>query len=63
MNQEQKERLAGIAKIFKGNGIEVICDNTNNTPEDVENNVIHITVNCPRVVKLIDINAVVPRQE
>ena len=44
MTEEQKNQLEEIRQSFLSGNYKIICDETNNTPEDIENGVINITI-------------------
>jgi hypothetical protein len=44
MTEEQKNQLEEIRQSFLSDNYKIICDETNNTPEDIENGVINITI-------------------
>lgn len=60
MNQQQKEFLHKVEHAYGGKPV-VICDETNNTAEDIENNVLNLTVFVPAPVQFIKIESVVPK--
>lgn len=60
MNPQQKEFLANVEAAYGGKP-KVICDETNNTVEDIENNILNLHVIVPAPVAFIKIQAVVPK--
>jgi hypothetical protein len=44
MTEEQKKQLEKIRQFFLSDNCKIICDETNNTPEDIENGVINLTI-------------------
>jgi hypothetical protein len=44
MTEEQKNQLEKIRQCFLSDNYKIICDETNNTPEDIENGVINLTI-------------------
>ena len=44
MTEEQKNQLEEIRQSFLSGNYKIICDETNNTPEVIENGVINITI-------------------
>lgn len=60
MTPEQKDLLRSVEASYRG-VTKVICDETNNTTEDIENNVLNLTVFVPAPVAYIKIASVVPK--
>lgn len=58
MTKEQKELLAAVESAYGGKP-KVICDETNNTVEDIENNNLNLTIILPLPAKFIKFEAVV----
>jgi hypothetical protein len=44
MTEEQRKQLEEIRQSFLSGNYKIICDETNNTPEDIENGVINLTI-------------------
>lgn len=44
MTEEQREQLKEIRQSFLSGNYKIICDETNNTPQDIENGVINLTI-------------------
>ena len=42
--EEQREQLKEIRQSFLSGNYKIICDETNNTPQDIENGVINVTI-------------------
>lgn len=60
MNQEQKDLLARVESAYGGKP-QFICDETNNTVEDIENNILNVNIILPLPVKFIKIERVLPK--
>jgi len=44
MTEDQREQLKEIRQSFLSGNYKIICDETNNTPQDIENGVINLTI-------------------
>ena len=60
MTPQQTELMKNVEAAYGGKP-HVICDETNNTAEDIENNILNLHVFVPAPVKFIKIQSVVPK--
>lgn len=44
MTEEQREQLKEIRQSFLSDNYKIICDETNNTSQDIENGVVNVTI-------------------
>jgi hypothetical protein len=44
MTEEQRKQLEEIRQSFLSGNYKIICDETNNTAQDIENGVVNVTV-------------------
>jgi hypothetical protein len=64
MTEEQKIILENIRAVFQDTPAQmVICDETNNTPEDIENGVVNITIIPFKSVEHIKIEYLVKKDD
>ena len=64
MIEEQKIVIENIRAVLQDTPAQmVICDETNNTPEDIENGVVNITIRPYKSVEHIKIECIVKKDD
>jgi hypothetical protein len=63
MTEEQREQLEEIRQSFLSGNYRIICDETNNTPEDIENGVINLTVIPYKSLEHITVDFVIKKDD